>query len=300
MASLVCCHTDDELEQLFDPAHLSALSESERQEDSTNRSVFPQIMPVDHVESIIAKMIPDLTYEEAFERTGRQLNVSIAPAERQQTSRLLNSMTSPNVYIRRSLLATSAVPGIYPPVVLEAQNDHGERQPYLPSRRWVDGSVSDDLPAKRLARLYGVNHYIVSQTNPHVIPFISDTKREPSVYSQAKYAAATSARAWLNASAEILKRPISKSPILARSTNLLLSVINQDYIGDINILPAKRLHNLFKSFSHLSPPEIEKLVLEGERATWPKLEMIRVQTQIGRSLNRILTDFEERVLEHQQ
>ena len=42
----------------------------------------------------------------------------------------------------------------------------GKVQPYLPSRRWIDGSFSQDLPAKRLARLYSVNHFIVSQVMP--------------------------------------------------------------------------------------------------------------------------------------
>ena len=32
-------------------------------------------------------------------------------------------------------------------MTLAAKNKYGERQEYLPSRKWVDGSVSDDLPA---------------------------------------------------------------------------------------------------------------------------------------------------------
>ncbi len=51
-------------------------------------------------------------------------------------------------------------------VTLTAKNVYGEAQPYLPGRRRVDGAVTDDLPAQCLARLYGVNHYIVSQANP--------------------------------------------------------------------------------------------------------------------------------------
>jgi hypothetical protein len=39
-----------------------------------------------------------------------------------------------------------------------AKNQHGERQPYLPTRKWVDGSIADDLPAKRLQCLYSTNH----------------------------------------------------------------------------------------------------------------------------------------------
>jgi hypothetical protein len=33
----------------------------------------------------------------------------------------------------------------------------------------------------------------------------------------------------------------------------------------------------------------------GERATWPKIEMIRIQTKIGRKLDRIVRQFEHRV-----
>jgi NTE family protein len=36
-----------------------------------------------------------------------------------------------------------------------------------------------------------------------------------------------------------------------------------------------------------------KLIEEGERATWRRMEMIRVQTRISRTLDRILHDYEE-------
>jgi len=72
------------------------------------------------------------------------------------------------------VMASCAIPGVFPPVSLQAKNKDGKIQAYLPSRKWVDGSMSNDLPSKRLARLYGVNHFIVSLTNPVVLPFVSD------------------------------------------------------------------------------------------------------------------------------
>jgi len=250
-------------------------------------------MQIDEIQKVLELMIPDLTFQEAFEKTGRHLNISVAPAERHQKSRLLNAFTSPNVFIREAILASGAVPGVYPPVTLAARNHLGEKQAYLPSRRWVDGSVSDDLPAKRLARLYGVNHYIVSQTNPHVIPFVTDSKRRTDALSLIKDASVKSARAWLHAGATTIERPLALSPSLNRMTSIALSVLNQDYIGDINILPANRYFNPFKVLSFLSEKEIRELIHEGERSTWPKVEMIRIQTRISRVLNRIMTDFDE-------
>jgi NTE family protein len=195
-------------------------------------------------------------------------------------------------------LASAAVPGVYPPVTLAAKNHLGEKQAYLPSRKWVDGSVSDDMPAKRLARLYGVNHYIVSQTNPHVIPFVADGKKRDDTLSLLKGASVTSARAWINAGASTIEKPLSYSPSLTRFTNIALSVINQDYVGDINILPTNRFFNPFKILAYLSIQEIRELIASGEKATWPRIEMIRVQTRISRTLARILTRYDEEHVQH--
>src|SRR3546814_18468695 len=43
---------------------------------------------------------------------------------------------------------------------------------------WSPDVFSSDLPILRMRRLHNVNHFIVSQTNPHVLPFVS-AKREP-------------------------------------------------------------------------------------------------------------------------
>jgi len=181
---------------------------------------------------------------------------------------------------------------------LAARNHHGEKQPYLPSRKWVDGSVSDDMPAKRLARLYGVNHFVVSQTNPHVIPFVADGKKKEDTLSLFKDASVRTARAWLNAGASSLERPLSLSPRLTRMTNIAMSVLNQDYVGDINILPPSRLFNPFRILAFLSEKEILDLIVAGERATWPRIEMIRIQTRISRALAHILDDYDEEHIQH--
>ena len=251
-------------------------------------------MKVEEILQVVERLVADLTFQEAYQLTGRHLNVSIAAAEKHQTSRLLNAITTPNVYIREAIMASTAVPGFFPPVTLAAKNDQGKRQPYLPSRRWVDGSISDDLPAKRLTRLYGVNHFIVSQTNPHVFPFVIDSRREQGLFSAVQYATKQTARSWINAGATLAEKPLSLSPALSRWTNMALSVINQDYVGDINILPEQRFFNPLKILAHKSVDEIVALITMGERATWPKIEMIRIQTKIGRKLNEIALEFERR------
>ena len=292
VGSLASTHSDKDLEKFFDPENLV----HEIQKDETLfrhlSALKPKIATANEVRGVIERLIPELTFQEAFEQTGRHLNVSIAAAERHQTSRLLNAITTPNVYVRDAIMASAAVPGFFPPVALAAKNDRGKRQAYMPSRRWVDGSLSHDLPGKRLSRIYGVNHFIVSQANPHVFPFVNDTAGEQDTMSAVMLATRRTMREWINAGASIMEKPLSLSPAASRLTNVALGIINQDYVGDINILPDKRFFNPLKLLAHRSTEEIIELITMGEKATWPKIEMIRIQTRVSRTLIKILREFD--------
>jgi TAG lipase / steryl ester hydrolase / phospholipase A2 / LPA acyltransferase len=46
-------------------------------------------------------------------------------------------------------------------------------------RRWHDGSLENDLPFRQLAEMFNVNHFIVSQTNPHLVPLMTLKKVVP-------------------------------------------------------------------------------------------------------------------------
>ncbi len=297
VGSIICSRTDEQLDEIFDPDLLATMEEPSGFIGRFMSIFKSERVTADDIWDALEEFLPDLTFQESFELTGRHMNVSVAPAENHQKSRLLNADTSPTVFMREAVLASTAIPGFFPSVVLMAKNDKGERQAYNSSRKWVDGSISEDLPAKRLARLYGVNHYIVSQTNPYVIPFIDTTKRKTDVVSEIKYAAIDTARTWINASAAIFEKPLSWIPEVERLTNSALSVINQSYVGDITISPLKKIHNPLRALSRRSRDEIRELIDEGARATWPRIERIRIQTRISRTLDPILQSYEEQHIE---
>jgi len=46
-------------------------------------------------------------------------------------------------------------------------------------QRWIDGSVDNDLPMAKLSELFNVNHFIVSQVNPHIVPFLEKSGKRP-------------------------------------------------------------------------------------------------------------------------
>ena len=41
--------------------------------------------------------------------------------------------------------------------------------------KFVDGGLKADLPMERLAELFNINAFIVSQTNPWVVPFLTES-----------------------------------------------------------------------------------------------------------------------------
>jgi len=245
---------------------------------------------------IIEKTVPDITFEEAYQLSGLKINISIAPHERYQRSRLLNAITSPNVMLREAVLASCCIPGVFPPVRLAAKNVKGERVPYLPQRKWVDGSISDDLPMKRLSRLYGANHFIVSQTNPLVLPFIGAEKNREGVVSTISQTGLKTMKDWGLAASHLMQKPFRSSSYFSKLISGYISLVSQTYTGDINILPSGRFLNPAKVLAARPIDEVLALMQEGERSTWPVIERIRIQTHVSRTLNRLIEDLDQSVI----
>ncbi len=292
VAGVLGSHTDEELARFYDSKHVHF--EAEREASAFSRMFFgasPQI-DVGDLQLLVERMIPEMTFQDAYEKTGRQISITVAPAEPHQRSRLLNAITSPNVYIRSAVMASCAVPGVFPPVILTARNVHGEPQPYLPTRKWVDGSIADDLPAKRLSRLFSTNHYIVSMVNPVVTPFVESTDSRGPTSRALRAFGVGMGREVLNLYRGVVQQQGDNWPRFNMAINTLHALIDQDYSGDINIVPSFRWYNPMKLLSHISENDLVDLMREGERSTFNKLETIRLCTKISRTMEEILQRFE--------
>ncbi len=293
VAGVLGTHTDNELEHFYEPANVHF--EAEREASVFSQMFFganPQI-DVGDLEKLVARMVPDMTFQEAYDKTGRQISITVAPAEPHQRSRLLNAITSPNVFVRSAVMASCAVPGVFPPVMLMAKNAHGEAQPYLPTRRWVDGSIADDLPAKRLQRLYSTNHYIVSMVNPIAIPFLRKGGETSALGSALGSLGVGMGRELLNFYRGMVQKQGDNWPRFNMLMNSIHALMDQEYSGDINIIPSFRWYNPAKILSHLSEQDLIALMEGGESSTFPNVEAIRICTKISRTMEEILLRFEQ-------
>ncbi|MGB1581865.1 MAG: DUF3336 domain-containing protein, partial [Nevskiales bacterium] len=217
-----------------------------------------------------------------------------SPARSNQIPRLANHLTFPHLYLNDAVMASCALPFLFPPAVLSSKNAAGEKEPFSASQKWVDGSLKSDLPYLRLRRLHNINHYIVSQTNPHVVPFVQDARgsRSNQISATREFAKAT-LKFQLSSSANLLGRFMPLG-IGSRPLNNLHSVLEQDYRGDVTIVPPFQLLDYAQLFTNPSVKTLDRLISEGERSTWPRIAMIRNQTRISRVFAECLQRLEDR------
>jgi TAG lipase / steryl ester hydrolase / phospholipase A2 / LPA acyltransferase len=146
--------------------------------------------------------IGDVTFAEAYERTGRHVTISVSSSSLAghdgAEELLLNHVTTPNVLIRSAVMASCSLPGIMAPSPLLAkvgsktggalvwyparegpagslhhgmrclrvvsQNSSGVVGPfYLDGVEWIDGSVQADIPFRGISTMFSVSNCIVSQ-----------------------------------------------------------------------------------------------------------------------------------------
>ncbi len=288
MAAIVATHPKDELEQYFDPSSLQIGPQYQRRSISQKLKEFIPKFELSELIEHFERVIPDLTFQEAYELTGINLNISISPAELNQPSRLMNAVTSPNVHVRSAVMASCAVPGIYPPVELTAKTEDGKTQSYLPGHLWVDGSLSSDIPSRRLSRLYGCNNFIVSQVNPFAMAALADQAKKTTLARDVFEMWHHSSKIFMTWAEKAVERYGKHRPVLRYSVNSLASVWLQEYEGNINIVPPLGFVRPWKSLGQVSDDTINKIINAGEQATWQKIEMIRNCTRISSTLDDIV------------
>jgi len=211
----------------------------------------------------VRRNLGEYTFEEAYARTGRILNITVTPMRSSDPPLLLNYLTSPHVLIWSAVCASAALPMIFAPIQLLAKDSTGKLVPYHPDGvRWVDGSIKFDIPITRVGELFNVNHFIVSQVNPHVVPRGS----------------------WLlrNRLSMILKSEIKfrysqlvDLKLVPQLTQIYIHHFMQPFGGDVTIMPSITCRDLFQLIRNPTIETVHQFIERGEHLTYPKIDQIR-------------------------
>ena len=100
------------------------------------------LFDVEVLKECIRQNIGDITFQEAYNRTRRILNITVSSSTKYEMPRLLNYLTAPNVLIWSAVAASCAIPLVYKSAPLMARDKLGNIVQWNPSgHRWIDGSV---------------------------------------------------------------------------------------------------------------------------------------------------------------
>ena len=247
------------------------------------------LMDQEQLKACLRANIGEYTFEEAFQKTGRSINVSVSPVQTHQKARLLCGYTSPYLLVWSAVLASAAVPGIFPPVPLMKKDIQGNVLPYMSRLKFVDGSVVSDLPIERLMHLYDVNFTIVSQTNPHVVPFLNRRGRDEkiNVANLPMHLLKSEIQFHGQGLFDYLRKRVQPE-MLRQVAGQMYTIMGQRYSGDVTISPTYRLRDYRRMLSNPDPAWVREIILQGERATWPKISMIRSHARISKTLERCI------------
>ncbi|KAK5123342.1 hypothetical protein LTR85_002773 [Meristemomyces frigidus] len=223
-----------------------------------------------------------LTFLEAYQRTGRILNVSCVPSDPHSPTILANYLTAPDCVIWSAVLASAAVPGILNPVVLMRKNRDGNLEPYSFGHKWKDGSLRTDIPLKALNLHFNVNFSIVSQVNPHINLFFFSSRGtvgRPVTHRRG--------RGWRggflgSAVEQYLKLDLNKWLKVLRHLELLPRPLGQDwsevwlqrFSGTITIWPKSVMSDFYYILTDPTMQRLARMIHIGQLAAWPKLKFI--------------------------
>ncbi|KAK4457164.1 acyl transferase/acyl hydrolase/lysophospholipase [Cladorrhinum samala] len=313
VCSVICTRKDEEIPALVEAFPWGDLGVFEGENDGLADNIRRLLTEgswadISNLTRVMRSWLGDVTFQEAYNRTRRICNICVSSASIYELPRLLNYITAPNVMIWSAVAASCSVPLVFQAATLLVKDPvTGAHVPWNPTpQHWIDGSVDNDLPMTRLAEMFNVNHFIVSQVNPHVVPFLAKDDRLYPATTPGKLRQQNASQdnsEWLYtltalAKDETLHRLhfLTELGIFPNLFTKLRCILSQKYSGDITILPEIAVQDLPLILKNPTPDFMIRNCLIGERATWPKLSRIRDRLAIELALDQAVHALRARVV----
>lgn len=295
IAAFLCTHTDEELDRLLVPELADVITACE----DPISVWFPRMLKTGaRFDTVVwAKKacfftMGSMTFLEAYERTGRILNVSVIPHDAHSPTTLLNYITAPNCVIFSAILASAAVPLVLNPVVLLEKTKDGQVRPWQFQGKHKDGSLRMDVPLESLHLYFNTSFSIVSQVNPHIHLFFFQPRGAPGQPVAHRKGKGWRGGFFLSALEQYMKIELIKNLRVIRDLELLptiggqafTAVFLQRFEGTVTIWPQSRFRDWFNILTDPDRQELARMLGVGKRVTWPKIRMIENRLRIERQV----------------
>jgi TAG lipase/lysophosphatidylethanolamine acyltransferase len=236
-----------------------------------------------------------LTFEEAYNRTKRVLNITVATTGRGGVPNLLNYLTAPNVLIWSAAIASNAPsPSLYGKSIhLKCKDSTGAIVPWATAtdttfHPWTHASYSDrDSPLSRIAELFNVNHFIVSQARPYLVPFLRSDMPGPSPLYTRRGRTSLIGGLLRLMTMEIHHR-LSQLDSLSILPNSIRRFLVDEHIpaASVTLVPEISAGDFVRLLETPTRESLDYWILRGEKSVWPAVGAIKVRCAVESELDR--------------
>ncbi|ORY15605.1 hypothetical protein BCR34DRAFT_558673 [Clohesyomyces aquaticus] len=244
------------------------------------------------LEQVVRANVEDLTFEEAYGKTKRVLNITVSTTGGGGVPNLLNYLTAPNVLIWSAALASNASSStLYHPVTLMCKDESGKIVPWTSAeettfRPWTHASYADrESPLHRIAELFNVNHFIVSQARPYLAPFLRSELHHPNPRQDGRWGLSMPILRLIVMEIQHRLHQLDEVGWLPSSIRRFL--LDENVPGaSLTLVPELTPGDFFKLLENPTKESLEYWILRGERSVWPAVGALKVRCAIEVELDR--------------
>lgn len=236
-----------------------------------NGSFFPDTKQLQ--QTLINFLGERTTFNDVYSQGMMVLNISVSGNTTSSATNefLLNFNNSPDVLLWSCVTSSCSLPLIFPPHMIYSRINNNKNNNFLKvwngnNNKFLDGSMLQDLPIKKMSEMFNIDNVIASQVNPHIFPILHLQnylnkkrlqKRNGNTYVQ-----------WLLASLEYLYTEIIHWLALLRFTSIE-NIFKQNYYGDMTVLPSwSLLFHMNKLLANPNGDFILYLIVLGIKQFW--------------------------------
>lgn len=208
-------------------------------------------------------------------------------------------------------MASSSLPGVFESNRLLVKDADGTvRYECAEGAHFSDGSMEQDLPMQQLSEMFNVNHFIISQANPHAV-ILASYSHLKSIWSTPLTGLVNSiliflknqCRSWLSHVVEMVGgRRYAPQHATARTIGAQFFV--QEYEGrdcDVSLIPWLGHRGLISALMHAlynpSEDEFRQWIEAAQRETWKQIPAIRSHVAEEITLDQCVQRLRKRILE---
>lgn len=170
---------------------------------------------------------------------------------------------------------------------------HGKIVPWAPANtidfhHWTHVSYSDrESPLLRIAELFNVNHFIVSQARPYLIPFLQSDMHGPSLMETRNSTMSITAFMARMVGLELRHRLRQLDTLRLLPAGIRRFLVDEQVPGaSMTLVPEVTASDFVRLLETPTRETLDYWISRGERSVWPAVAALRIRCAVENELDR--------------